>query len=148
MQTENGNKYALRALKDKRATLAGEIAQLKNKLAWAESQLKHLDATIGIFEPGCDPDAIPNKRPKKRVKLFRQGELGRMILDALRTADGPMRTQDVVSAVLIAMGHDETARTALAPRVRTNLQYLVNKAGTVAKIGGGRNARWKLAAPS
>lgn len=73
---ETGNKYALAALKDKRATLAGELAQLRNKLAWAESQLKHLDATIGIFEPNLDPDSIPNKHPRKRVKLFRQGELG------------------------------------------------------------------------
>lgn len=141
---ENGNRYALAALKDKRATIAGEIAQLRNKLQWAESQLKHLDATIQIFEPGCDPDAIPNKRPKKRIKLFRQGELGRLILDALRTADGPMRTQDIVSAILIAQGHDETARTAIAPRVRGNLQYLMNKAGTVSKIGGGGDARWAL----
>jgi len=141
---ETGNKYALAALKDKRATLAGEVAQLRNKLAWAESQLKHLDATICIFEPGLDPESIPNKRPKKRVKLFRQGELGRLILDALRTSDGPMRTQDIVSAILLAQGHEETARTALTPRVRANLQYLVNRAGAVSKIGGGGDARWAL----
>lgn len=142
---QNGNRYALHALKDKRATLAGEIAQLKNRLAWAESQLKHVDATIQIFEPGADPDSIPKKRTGKRVKLFRQGELGRAILDALRTADGPMRTYDVVSALLLSMGHKETARPALAPRVRSNLQYLQRKAGTVAKIGGGGAARWTLA---
>lgn len=139
------NKYALAALKDKRATLAGEIAQLKNKLAWAESQLKHVDATIGLFEPNLDPSAIPAKRPKKRIKLFRQGELGRLILDALRTADGPLRTQDVVTAIMLAQGHDEAARTALAPRVRGNLQYLQTKAKTVAKIGSGTAARWALA---
>lgn len=142
---ENGNRYALAALKDKRASIAGEVAQLRNKLAWAESQLKHLDAAIQIFEPSCDPDAIPNKRPQKRIKLFRQGELSRMVLDALRTADGPLRTQDIVSAIMFAQGHDEVARTALAPRVRSNLQYLVEKAGTVAKIGGGGDARWTLA---
>jgi hypothetical protein len=141
---EKGNRYALAALKDKRATLAGEIAQLKNKLSWAESQLKHVDATIEIFDPATNPGDIPNKRPAKRVKLFKQGELGRLILDALRTADGPQRTQDVVSAIMITLGHEEAARTALAPRVRGNLQYLQRKAGTVAKIGGGRDARWAL----
>lgn len=142
---ETGNKYALAALKDKRATLAGEIAQLKNKLAWAESQLKHVDATLALFDPNLDPDQIAAKRPKKRVKLFRQGELNRLILDVLRTACGPQRTQDVVTLVMAALGHDETARTALAPRVRGNLQYLQTKAGMVAKIGGGRDARWTLA---
>ena len=141
---ETGNKYALAALKDKRATLAGEIAQLKNRLAWAESQLKHVDATLALFDPNLDPDEIAAKRPKKRIKLFKQGVLGRLILNALRTADGPLRTQDVVSAIMLAQGHDEAARTALVPRVRGNLQYLQTKAGMVAKIGGGRDARWAL----
>ncbi len=140
---EKGNKYALAALKDKRATLAGEIAQLKNKLAWAESQLKHVDATLALFDPSINPDDIP-KRNRKRVKLFKQGELNRLILDALRTGDGPMRTQDIVSAIMIALGHEEAARTALAPRVRGNLQYLQRQKGDVAKIGGGRDARWGL----
>ncbi len=143
MQTETGNRYAVTALKDKRASLAGEIAQLKKKLAWAESQLKHVDATLALFDPNIDPDALPAKRPKKRVKLFRQGELNRLILDTLRTADGPMRTQDVVSSIMLALGHEETARTALQPRVRANLQYLMRK-DEVQKIGGGREARWTL----
>lgn len=143
MQTEMGNRYAITALKDKRASLAGEVIQLKKKLEWAEAQLRHVDATLALFDPKADPNAIPNKRPLKRVKLFRQGELNRLILDALRTADGPQRTQDIVSALLIALGHDENARTALSPRVRANLQYLM-KRGEVAKIGGGRDARWAL----
>jgi hypothetical protein len=42
---ELSNKYALAALKDRRATMAGEIVQLKRKLKWAQGQLEHLDAT-------------------------------------------------------------------------------------------------------
>lgn len=141
---ENGNRYAIAALKDKRASLAGEIAQLKNKLAWAESQIKHVDATLLIFEPSCDPDKIPDKRPRKRMKLFRQGELGRLIMNALRTAKGPLRTQEVVTAVMKALGHDEQARHALSKRVRGNLQYLQRTRGVVAKIGSAGSARWVL----
>ena len=80
---ENGNQYALAALKDKRATLAGEIVDLKKQLAWRVSQLDHVDACLTIFEPGVDVGALGIKRPRKRVKLFRQGELGRLIIDAL-----------------------------------------------------------------
>ncbi len=143
MQTDTGNRYALKALKDKRAALAGEIIQLKKKLDWAEGQLRHIDATLALFDPKVDPEAIPAARPQKRIKLFKQGELNRLILDALRTGEGPLRTQDIVSAIMMAQGHDENARTALQPRVRSNLQYLM-KRGEVAKIGGGRNARWAL----
>jgi hypothetical protein len=58
-ENENGNRYALHALKDKRATLAGEIADLKKQLAWRVQQLDHVDACLTIFEPTGDPAAIP-----------------------------------------------------------------------------------------
>jgi hypothetical protein len=142
-QTENGNRYALTALKQQRGTLAGEIASLKNRLVWAQEQLIHVDAALQLLDPQLFPDLIPARRPRKRIKLFRQGELGRMIVDALRRAGKPVRTHDVVSAVLRAGGHHESVRPALAPRVRGNLAYL-SAQQKVKKIGGGREASWAL----
>lgn len=141
---DKSNRYALAALKDKRASLAGEIAEMETKLRYWRDQLTHLDATIAVFEP----DYQPSKRIKRprRVKLFRQGELNRLILDALRNAKGkPLSTKEVASAVMAAQGHDESARPALAPRVRTNLQYMARQNGSVAKLGDRRSAKWKLA---
>lgn len=140
---ENGNRYAISALKEQRARLAGEIAHMKKKIAWASEQLKHLDATIRIFEPTGDPNSIPNMRPRKRVKLFRQGELGRLIFDALRRAGEPITTAQVVTAITWATGNDESARPAIAPRVRGNLAYQHGRK-TVVKVGGGRDTRWRL----
>lgn len=141
---ENGNRYAISALKEQRARLAGEIAHMKKKIAWAGDQLKHIDATLRIFEPTGDPNAIPNMRPRKRVKLFRQGELGRLIFDALRRAGEPITTSAVVTALVAATGNDETARPALAPRVRGNLAYQHGRKAVV-KVGDGRETRWALA---
>ena len=141
---ENGNCYALHALRDKRATLAGEIADLKKQLAWRVSQLDHVDACLTIFEPGFDPQKIGLKRPRKRVKLFRQGELGRLIIDALRRAGKPLGTHDVVSALLVAGGYGESARPSLTTRVRGNLAYL-ERESKVAKSGKASTARWSLA---
>lgn len=141
---DNGNRYALAALKDKRATLAGEIIALKRQVRHRESLLSHVDATIRVFEPGFDVDTLPAKRPKKRVKLFRQGELGRMILDALRKADGqPVSSTEIVTDILAATGHGEDARFALKPRVRGNLTYLKSK-GTVVAVGTDGDMRWLL----
>lgn len=142
-QTENGNRYALTALKDKRATLAGEIASLKKRLKWAEEALGHVDACLRLMDPDADPSSLPAKRPYQRVKLFRQGELGRMILDALRRAGRPQSTHAIVSALLEAGGHDECARAALTPRVRGNLAYL-EKHGKVVKAGRGKAVTWAL----
>ena len=141
---EKGNKYALAALKGQRGSLAGEIAHLKKRLAWAEEQIRHVDASLQLLDPQLFPDLIPAKRPQKRIKLFRQGELGRLIVDALRRAGKPLDTRAVVTAVLAAGGHGEGARPALAPRVRGNLAYQEGR-GVVAKAASGRAALWALA---
>ena len=95
---ELGNKYALHALKDRRATLAGQIADLKKRLQVAVTQLDHIDACLTIFEYDGDPAAIPIHRVKRRVKLFRQSELGRMIIDTLRRAGKPLGTYQITTA--------------------------------------------------
>lgn len=141
---DKGNRYALSALKDKRATLASEIVQLERQLRHRKESLGHVDATLRLLDPAVDIDAIPNKRQAKRIKLFRQGELGRLILDALRKADGkPQSTAQIVTAILKAGEHGESARPTVAPRVRGNLTYLERR-GKVAKTGNGKGARWAL----
>lgn len=69
--------------------------------------LVHVDATLKLLDPSIETDAIPNKRLPKRVKLFRQGALGRMILGALREAEAPIGTTATASAILKAGDHGE-----------------------------------------
>jgi hypothetical protein len=60
------------------------IVHLERQLRHRKDTLGHVDATLRLLDPSIDAKAIPNKRYPKRVKLFRQGELGRLILGALR----------------------------------------------------------------
>ena len=139
---ENGNKYALAALKDRRGSIAGEIIALERRLRYCRESLTHLDASIRLFDPSANPEAIPAKQ--RRVKLFRQGELGRTILDALRRAGKPIPTADIVTAVIVATGASESARPSLAPRVRGNLCYLENRKA-IQKSGKQKGVLWALA---
>lgn len=139
--TDLGNRYALSALKAKRAEMAGEAAQLKKKLKWLEDSLRHIDASLMIFDPVGDPATIPAKRPQKRVKLFRQGELSGSLLAILRLSKAPLSTADVVSALIDQGGFRDDAKAGLAPRVRGNLSYLESQ-GRIVKLGRGRAARW------
>ena len=82
------NRYALRALKDRRAEIAGEIRQLKIQLKTRKLQLVYIDASILLLDPSADLDKLPAKRTIKHVRLFKRGELGRLILGALREANG------------------------------------------------------------
>lgn len=140
---DTGNKYALAALRDKRATLAGEIAQLEKQAKWKRDQLGHVDATLAIFDPNYREGSIPAKKPYRHVKLFKQGELGRLILDSLRRAGRPISTADVVSAVITAGHQSEATKPTMTPRVRGNLCYL-EKRGKIAKTGRGANVTWAL----
>jgi hypothetical protein len=140
---DKGNRYALAALKDKRATIASEIVQLERQLRHRRESLVHVDATLHILDPSITPTSIKNKRLTRRVKLFRQGELGRLILGALRESDRPLSTQEIASYLLEAGGHGESARPTVAPRVRSNLAYLERR-GTVRKTGRHASARWSL----
>lgn len=140
---EKGNRYALSALRDKRAVLASEIVQLERQLRHRKESISHVDATLRLLDPSIETDAIPTKRPVKRIKLFRQGELGRLILNTMRDADAPISTQDITSAILMAGGHGESARPTVMPRVRGNLAYLQRRR-KVIKTGSGKGVCWHV----
>jgi hypothetical protein len=140
-----GDRYALSALRNKRASLASELVQLKRQLRHKEKMLGHVDATLRLLDPTIEIEALPSKRIVMRIKLFRQGELGRLILKVLREANAQsLSTSAIVSGVLAEGGHGDRARPTMAPRVRGNLAYLERR-GTVVKTGNGKGVRWALA---
>lgn len=142
---DNGNRYALSCLKNRRGELASEVLQLERQLRHRKELLVHVDATLRLLDPSIELDSIPNKRlDPKRVKLFGQGQLGRLIRDALRVhGGGPCATAQIVDHVLAAGEHGPGARRVIAARVRGNLQYL-QRQGVVGKEGDQREARWSL----
>ena len=141
---ENGNRYAISALRDRRASVAGEITVTEKRLAYLRDSLAHIDGALRLFEPGADPEAIPDKRPYRRVKLFGQGELNRLILGVMRKANAPLTTAEIVTGVVAELGHDGAAAAGMRHRVRANLQYLHRDRALVTKHGSGRSVRWTL----
>ena len=81
-----------------------------------------------------DIDQIPNKRLRKRIKLFRQGELGRSVVGMLCKSTPLIGTQDITSAILAAGGHGESAKPSLISRVQK-----------VLKTGRGKDVPWQIA---
>lgn len=82
----------------------------------------------------------------RQVKLFGNGELNRLIIDALRRAGSTtLSCADITKAIVEAKGYGHDSLPALARRVRANLSYLL-RGGRVAKTGDRLTARWALAA--
>lgn len=59
----------------------------------------HVDATLRLLGPSAEPESTSNKRLIGHIKLFRQGELGRLILDVLRQATEPVSRHEVTTAL-------------------------------------------------
>ncbi len=143
--TLNANKYALAAIRERRAELSGEITSLESRLRHLRCSLVHVDATLRLFAPDADPEEIRAKKPYRRTKLFGAGKLNRLILGALRRGARPMTTAEVVDSIIAELGYGEDAKAGMRNRVRANLQYLSRVRGSVVKAGERAGATWGLA---
>src|ERR1700730_6106301 len=141
------NTHVISALRLKRAEISGHIHDLEKQIARQRANLANLDATIKLFSPGENPDAIPPKRVYRRTRYFAHNELSRLTQDALRIASAPLTSAGIADAVMQAKGMpsgDTAFKEIVAARALTVLRRLA-KRGTVAKSGTSRDAKWTLA---
>lgn len=141
LQTEYS--HAISGLKSKRAELAEEIDDLKDEIKRKGDQMGTLDAAIVVFEPGFDTSSIPNKRPRKAIKIFKKGQLGGVISDVLREASGAVPTAEIVQQVMRLTDQVEANRARVARETLAHFRSLV-KQGRVVKVGERANATWAL----
>jgi hypothetical protein len=144
--------HVMGALRLKRAEISGHIHDLEKRIARQRANLANLDATIKLFSPGMNPDAIPPKRAYRRTRYFAHNELSRLTQDALRTASGPLTSAEIAAAVMQTkeMPSDDAAfKEIAAARALTVLRRLA-KRGAVEKSGTSRdaNGRWRLSLDS
>ncbi len=138
------NTFAIPALKEKRAHIAGRVISLKKQITKHQKELASLDATITLFDPTYKVGSIKAINPQRRSKLFKLGELGRLIIDALRRAEGtPLDTAQVVAAVTVAIGQTKASEAVLRATVRSNLDYLARR-GRLVKSGNRAALKWGL----
>lgn len=138
--------HVVSALRTKRAEISGYIHDLEKKVRTWRSRLAHIDASIKIFSPETDPDAIPMRRTYRRSGYFKKGEMARLCLEELRKGDGkPITAPAIVAGILSHKGlpKDDAALTAsLNERALTYLRAQ-RKRGAI-KTGTSRDAKWVL----
>jgi hypothetical protein len=86
------------------AEISGHIHDLEKRIARQRANLANLDATIKLFSPGTNPDAIAPKRAYRRTRYFAHNELSRLTQDALRTASGLLTSAEIAGTVMQAKG--------------------------------------------
>ena len=136
--------HVVSALRAKRAEISAYVHDLEKKVATWRARLAHIDASIKIFSPETDPEAIPPRRTYRRSGYFRKGEFARLCLDELRKAHGnAVTTAAIVSNILEGKGlpNDPALFASLNERALVYLRQQ-RKRGTVTKTGTSRNALW------
>jgi hypothetical protein len=129
--------HVISALRLKRAEIGGHIQDFEKRIARQVANLANLDATIKLFSPGTNPDAIPPERAYRRTRYFAHNELSRLMQEALRKASRPLTPAEIAAAVIQAKGmpaNDAAFKEIVAERALTVLRRLA-KRGTVAKSG-------------
>jgi hypothetical protein len=141
---DNGNRYALAALKERRSVIDGELRECRRRVRYLQEALGHLDATLSLFDPDGNPKAIRPKRPR-RVNHFGAGHLSRLLLDVIRKAERPLSSQEIVGTIVAQLGYGPEAARDMGIRIRSSLAYLSKRRGFVIRDGMRAAARWTIA---
>ena len=138
--------HVISALIKKRSELSGEIEHYEKLLKECREKLTSIDKTIHIFDDSYDLKTIKSKRVVKN-SYFASGEATKMVLDVLRTANKPLRTDEISDIVaskksLILEGRDKI-------NFQKSILYALNtseKRGLVVSVGkDGLSLMWSIA---
>jgi hypothetical protein len=135
--------HVVSALRKKRAEVAGHVHDLEKKVKAWRAKLSHIDETIRLFSPETDPEAIPAKRAYRRARYFSRGEFARLCVDALRRAEMPLTTAEIVASIVKAKGLHPSLAADLTEKTLAYLRTRL-KTASVIKTGVTQGARWML----
>ena len=137
--------HVVAALKDKRAELSGNIADLEKRIGQHRADLLHVDAVLRLFAPDLEPAAILPKAVRQPSGWFRPGELARMVLDVLRTAPAALTVREITMQIMERRGLDpQDARTAELLRKLVSNALNRQAADLVERIQDGALVSWQV----
>lgn len=139
--------HIVSGLIEKRAELAGIVAQLERQLDQYRADLTHIDGVLRLLASDIDPETIKPKRRYRRTNYFGRNELLRLCLNAFRNAEGSLLSGDEIAEQVIAAKNFEAADAALRAAIRKQVISTLKglrRRGTIERIGAGRGARWRL----
>jgi hypothetical protein len=136
--------HVIRALRNKRAELAGMLRQLEQQLVQQRANLAHVDATMRLFDPDIRPKDIRPKQPRERNAWFRPGECLRLIYDELREATQPVTTRELAERIM-RLKAIPPADSDRRERVQKTLLASLNRATqTIARVETAGVVCWQL----
>lgn len=135
--------HVISALKSKRSELLGLVNHYEKELREIINSINHIDSTLKIFDPEIELSTIKPKQYRKYNKLFRNGELSRLILEVFRDL-GCSLTCEQVSEEIKKRKQLEHHIKDLNGTVRRSL-YHHEKKNILKRINNGKELnQWEL----
>jgi hypothetical protein len=142
-----GDSLAVAALVRKRAELAGDIENTHNRLREMIRDLEKLDATIHLFDPSVEIEAIKPKAFRPPADWAKRGEMSRFVLGILRQAAEPLTTRDIALQMLLDRALDENDQKLLrlmTKRVGVSLRHKRDLGIVRSAQGPGQFMVWEV----
>ncbi|MCB1431835.1 MAG: hypothetical protein KDK75_05160 [Alphaproteobacteria bacterium] len=105
--------HVISALVKKRGELAGELAEIDKRRREITGRIAHVDSVLTMFGYEDDPKAITARR-KQTGRLFKRGQLRRMIYDLRRERPDLALNKQIAAEVIKRLGWDTDDATLLA----------------------------------
>lgn len=139
--------HVVTALIAKRAELAGRIEHMQAELKRTVVDLDNVEATLRIFAPDIDVAGIAPRPVPSAHHAFR-GEISRILLEALRTADRPLSTTELTDRVMRDRGlnlDDAKLHQTMQRRVGASLNHWRRVRGVLESMpGSGQVLYWQI----
>jgi hypothetical protein len=146
--TGTPDQNVLTALLSKHAEVADQIERTQSELRKLMIALDNVEATIWLFDSTIDLKTVKAKRLPTHHQAYR-GEVARVVLGALRKAQGPIPAREIVAEVFAVRGlsaADKALYRVITKRIGACLRKYRQK-GIVASSEGPRGAvLWRLVA--
>jgi hypothetical protein len=137
--------HVVAALKDERAELSGNIADLEKRIGQHRADLLHVDGVLRLFAPEFEPATILPKAVHRPNSWFKPGELARLVLEVLRTAPAALSVREITVQVIKRRGLDpQDARTAELLRKLVSNALNRQAADLVERIQDGVLVSWQV----
>ena len=100
--------YVVLGLTKRRATIAGEIEALHDRLRSLVNDLEAIDGSLRQFAPNMLIEAIRPKAFRPPKDWSHRGEMCRQVLTILRMATEPLTSRDIALEMLMTRALDKT----------------------------------------
>lgn len=129
----------------KRATEAAtELPDIKIRIKHLESLVHAIELLLREDDPSWNCSRAKPMRKHSFKSPFPIGEAGRMALEVLRSADGPMTARDIVRVMLANVGVTEYERDLLDKQANSLGAYLKSHRGDLVESDGEWPQKWQV----